>query len=64
MLSPKFLRMPAKKCVQSARSKTDPETVAELEAMASDLEIWANEAELRAQRRRSRPSAPAMETAG
>jgi hypothetical protein len=56
--------MLAEKCAQSARSKADPETVAELEAMASDLEIWANEAELRTQRRRPRPSAPAMETAG
>jgi hypothetical protein len=55
--------MLAEKCAHSASSKTDPATVAELEAMAADLEIWASEAESRARRRRSRPPSPEMETA-
>jgi hypothetical protein len=45
MLSPKFLRMQAEKCLRSAQSTDDPETVAELATMARDLEIWASEAE-------------------
>jgi hypothetical protein len=37
--------MQAEKCLRSAQSTDDPETVAELAAMARDLEIWASEAE-------------------
>ncbi len=45
MLSSKFLRMQAEKCLRSAQSANDPASAAELTAMAHDLEIWANEAE-------------------
>jgi len=43
MLSPRFLRMYAAKCRRSIQSMTDPRLVAEFEAMARDLEDWAND---------------------
>lgn len=43
MLSPRFLRLYAEKCRLSARSMSDPQSVSELEAMARDLEDWAND---------------------
>jgi hypothetical protein len=46
MLSPRFLRMQADKCLQSALVATDPDTAADLKKMARDLENWANEAYL------------------
>jgi len=46
MLSPRFLRMQADKCLRSALVATDPDTAADLKKMALDLENWANEADL------------------
>jgi len=46
MLSPRFLRMQAEKCLRSALAATDPDTAADLKKMARDLENWANEADL------------------
>jgi hypothetical protein len=46
MLSPRFLRMQAEKCLRSALATTDLHTAADLRKMARDLESWANEAEL------------------
>jgi hypothetical protein len=43
MLSPRFLRVYAEKCRRSTQSMTDPRLVAEFEAMARDLEDWAND---------------------
>ena len=43
MLSPRFLRTYAEKCQRSAQSMNDPQLVAEFEAMARDLEDWAND---------------------
>jgi|HubBroStandDraft_1064217.scaffolds.fasta_scaffold157112_1 hypothetical protein len=43
MLSPRFLRLYGEKCRRSAQSMTDPRSVAESEAMARDLEDWAND---------------------
>jgi hypothetical protein len=43
MLSPRFLRMYAEKCRCSAQSMHDPKSMAEFEAMARDLEDWAND---------------------
>ena len=50
MLSPRFLRMQAEKCLRSALATTDLDTAADLKKMARDLENWANEAELENQR--------------
>ena len=46
MLSPRFLRMQAEKCLRSALAATDPDTAADLKKMARYLENWANEADL------------------
>ena len=54
MLSPRFLRMQAEKCLRSALASTDLDTAADLKKMARDLENWANEAE-KIQRVRRRP---------
>jgi hypothetical protein len=43
MLSPRFLRMQAEKCLLAT---TDLDTAADLKKMARDLENWANEADL------------------
>ncbi len=43
MLSPRFLRMYAEKCRCSAELMHDPKSMAEFEAMARDLEDWAND---------------------
>jgi hypothetical protein len=43
MLSPRFLRLYADKCRRSAQSMDDRTSVAEFEAMALDLEDWAND---------------------
>ena len=45
MLSPRFLRMQAEKCLRSALATTDLDSAADLKKMARDLESWANEAE-------------------
>jgi hypothetical protein len=44
MLSPKFLRFVAARCLRSA-SGACPAAAAELGVMAADLECWAKEAE-------------------
>ena len=54
MLSPRFLRMQAEKCLRSALATTDLGMAADLKRMARDLEGWANEAE-KIQRVRRRP---------
>jgi hypothetical protein len=46
MLSPRFLRLYAQKCLRTARSSDDPKTIVEFEAMARDLSLWAREAEI------------------
>jgi hypothetical protein len=43
MLSPRFLHLYADKCWRLAQSTNDPRTVAEFEAMARDLEVWADD---------------------
>jgi hypothetical protein len=43
MLSPRFLRLYAEKCRHSAQLTRDPKSVGEFEAMALDLEEWAND---------------------
>jgi|HubBroStandDraft_3_1064219.scaffolds.fasta_scaffold1400689_2 hypothetical protein len=48
MLSPEFLRFQAAICLRSARSTDDPDAIVELDAMAADLECWADEAETEA----------------
>jgi hypothetical protein len=55
MLSPRFLRMQAEKCLRSALETTDLHSAADLRKMARDLEIWANEAEFEIQRERRWP---------
>jgi len=45
MLSPRFLRMQAEKCLRSALATVDLHSAADLRKMARDLENWANEAE-------------------
>ena len=55
MLSPRFLRMQAEKCLRSALATTDLHTAANLRKMARDLESWANEADFEIQRTRRRP---------
>ena len=55
MLSPRFLRMQAEKCLRSALAVTDLHIAADLKRMARDLESWANDAELEIQRARRRP---------
>ena len=55
MLSPRFLRMQAEKCLRSALATTDLGSAADLRKMARDLESWANEAEFEIQRVRGRP---------
>jgi hypothetical protein len=55
MLSPRFLRMQAEKCLRSALATTDLHTAADLRKMARDLESWADEAEFEIQRVRRRP---------
>ena len=54
MLSPRFLRMQAEKCLRSALATADLHSAADLRKMAGDLENWANEAE-KIQRVRRRP---------
>jgi hypothetical protein len=54
MLSPRFLRMQAEKCLRSALATADLHSAADLRKMARDLENWANEAE-NIQRVRRRP---------
>ena len=56
MLSPRFLRLYAEKCRHSAKSMNDPQSVAEFEVMAFDLEDWANDPAV------SSPSRPAAKT--
>jgi hypothetical protein len=56
MLSPRFLRMQADKCLRSALAATDLDNAADLRKMARDLESWANEAEFEIQRALRRPS--------
>ena len=56
MLSPRFLRMQAEKCLRSALTATDLDSAADLKKMARDLESWANEADFEIQRTRRRPS--------
>jgi hypothetical protein len=48
MLSPKFLRFLAQKCLRTAHAANDLKTVIELKAMARDLICWAHEAEIEA----------------
>jgi hypothetical protein len=55
MLSPRFLRMQAEKCLRSASATTDVGVAADLRKMACDLESWANEADFEIQRVRRRP---------
>ena len=55
MLSPRFLRMYAEKCLRSALATPDFDSAADLREMARDLESWANEAEFEIQRVRRRP---------
>jgi hypothetical protein len=55
MLSPRFLRMQAEKCLRSALVTTDLDMAADLKRMARDLESWAHEAEFEIQRVRKRP---------
>ena len=55
MLSPRFLRMQAEKCLRSALATTDLGMAADLKRMARDLEGWANDAEFETQRVRRRP---------
>ena len=43
MLSPRFLRMYGEKCRRSAQVMSNPQSAAELEAMAGDLEDWAKD---------------------
>jgi hypothetical protein len=43
MLSPRFLRLYGERCRRSAQAMNDPRSVAEFEAMARDLEDWAND---------------------
>jgi hypothetical protein len=50
MLSPRFLRMYGEKCQRLAQAMDDPQSVAEFEAMARDLEVWANDPAGRATR--------------
>jgi hypothetical protein len=45
MLSPRFLRVQAAKCLRSALAATDLDTAIDLEKMARDLESWADEAD-------------------
>jgi hypothetical protein len=54
MLSPRFLRMQAEKCLRSALATADLDDAADLKKMARDLENWANEADLEDQRARRR----------
>ena len=56
MLSPRFLRMQAEKCLRSALATTDRDIAADFKRMARDLESWANEADFEIQLRRRRPS--------
>jgi hypothetical protein len=42
MLSPRFLRMQAEKCLRSALATADLDDAADLKKMARDLENWAN----------------------
>jgi len=55
MLSPRFLRMYAEKCLRSALATPDFDSAADLREMARDLEGWANDAEFEIQRVRRRP---------
>ena len=55
MLSPRFLRMQAEKCLRSALATADLDDVADLKKMARDLENWANEADSQIQDARRRP---------
>jgi hypothetical protein len=55
MLSPRFLRMQADKCLRSALATADLHSAADLRKMARDLEGWANDAEFEIQRVRRRP---------
>jgi hypothetical protein len=55
ILSPRFLRMQAEKCLRSALATTDLHSAADPRKMARDLEILANEAEFEIQRARRRP---------
>ena len=55
MLSPRFLRMQAEKCLRSALATADLHSAADLRKMARDLENWANEADLEDQRAWRRP---------
>ena len=55
MLSPRFLRMQAEKCLRSALATTDLGSAADLRKMARDLESWANEADLEVRGARRRP---------
>ena len=51
MLSPRFLRMQAEKCLRSALATADLHSAADLRKMARDLEKWANENIQRVRRR-------------
>jgi hypothetical protein len=45
MLSPKFLRFWAGRCLRSVEGTDNSDAIAELRVMARDLERWAREAE-------------------
>ena len=62
MLSPRFLRMQAEKCLRTALATTDLDNAVDLRKMARDLESWATEAHDEAQSARRRPS-PSFSTA-
>ena len=55
MLSPRFLRLQAEKCLRSALVTTDLRSAADLRKMARDLESWANEADFEIRRARRQP---------
>jgi hypothetical protein len=54
MLSPTFLRFQAARCLLPAHG-TNPDEIAELDAMASVLERWAPKAETKRIGKASRP---------
>ena len=55
MLSSRFMRLQAEKCLRSALATTDLHSAADLKKMAIDLESWANEADIEIQHARRRP---------
>jgi hypothetical protein len=55
MLSPKFLRFQAARCLLPSHGTDNPDETAELDAMASVLERWAPKAETKRIVKASRP---------